>query len=118
MTIDADIKLPEFLTKEFLEKALNGGFKTNQIVITNLHITMGSKSGDNYCSDIYRAKITYKNGEKSNIIISLIIKAMPYLETRGPMLEELEVFDKEVKMYMDTLPKLSKLLNGERLAAK
>lgn len=117
MTMDLERKYPDYISKEFFEKALKSGFNSNSIVITDLKLSMGSSAGDNYCSDIYRAAIEYTNAGQSKKI-SLIIKAMPFSEARGPLLEDLEVFEKEVKMYMETLPAMSKLLNDEFFNAK
>lgn len=111
-------KFPEYLSKDFLEKSLQNGFKTSKITIIDYEINAGSSAGDNYCSDIYRAKVIYTKDGKAKNEISLIIKAMPFVESRSPTLDKLEVFDKEVKMYMDIIPKISKLLGGEFMCAR
>lgn len=111
-------QFPDYISKDLFEKSLRNGFKDPSIVITNYDITMGSSAGDNYCSDIYRAKIVYTKNGKSNNSISLIVKAMPYIEARSLALETLEVFDKEVRMYTETIPKISKILNGEYMCAR
>lgn len=113
------ITFPDYISKNLFEVALRSGLKSSTIEIKDLQLSMGSAAGDNYCSDIYRAKITYVNGNGAKEYkISLIVKAMPFSEARGPILEDLEVFDKEVDMYTNVLPKLSILLNGEFLCAK
>lgn len=111
---------PEFLTKEFFIKVLENGLPTSQVEIVRMDITMGSGTGDNYCSEIYRANIIYKcvRNNQENKTISLIVKAMPYSESRGPVLEDLQVYEKEVEMYMKTLPKMSAILNNEFFCAK
>ncbi|KAJ6649395.1 hypothetical protein Bhyg_04629 [Pseudolycoriella hygida] len=109
---------PSYISKELLEKSLKNGFKTTNIDINDYELSMGSTTGDNYCSDIYRAKINYTKDGKPNNSISLIIKAMPFSEARSPTLETLEVFDKEVQMYTVTIPKISEILEGEYLCAK
>lgn len=110
---------PDYISKDLFEKALRSGLKSPTIKVKDLHLSMGSAPGDNYCSDIYRARVIYINGlSAEENQISLIVKAMPFSEYRGPILEDLEVFDKEVDMYTNILPKLSKLLHGEFLCAK
>lgn len=112
-------EFPDYISKTLLEKSLKNGFNTSNIVINDYEITMGSSVGENYCSDIYRAKIVYtKDGKANKETISLIIKAMPFIETRSPTLDSLEVFEKEVKMYTETIPKISKVLDGEYMCAK
>lgn len=114
----AKLDYPDYISKSLLEKSLKNGFNTTNIVINEHEITMGSSAGDNYCSDIYRAKIVYTKDGKSNNTICLIIKAMPFVEARSPALDQLEVFDKEVKMYTDTIPRISKILDGEYMCAR
>lgn len=109
---------PDYISKTLLEKSLKNGFNSTNIIIDDYEITMGSSAGDNYCSDIYRAKVVYTKDGKSNNTIFLIIKAMPFVEARSPALDTLEVFDKEVKMYTDTLLKISKILDGEYMCAR
>ncbi|XP_037031965.1 uncharacterized protein LOC119071237 [Bradysia coprophila] len=111
-------KFPDYISKDLFEKSLRNGFKDSSIVINNYEITMGSSAGDNYCSDIYRAKIVYTKNGKSNNSIVLIVKAMPFVEARSPALDNLEVFNKEVKMYTDTIPKISDILDGEYMCAR
>lgn len=119
MTNNDTGNFPEYISKNLFEKALRFGLKSSTIKVKDMQLTMGSAAGDNYCSDIYRARIKYTNGSSvEENQISLIIKAMPFSEARGPILEDLEVFDKEVDMYTNVLPKLSELLHGEFLCAK
>lgn len=116
MTVDQVI--PEFLSTAFFEKALRNGLKNNDIKINDLSIAMGSNAGDNYCSEIYRASVVYGYSGVKGIKMSLIVKAMPFQEHRGPVLDDLEVFDKEVHMYTVIIPQMSELLNDEFLSAK
>lgn len=119
MTNNDSGTFPDYISKTLFEKALRCGLKSSTIKVKDLQLSMGSAAGDNYCSDIYRARITYMNGNSiEEQQISLIVKAMPFLKARGPILEDLEVFDKEVDMYTNVLPKLSELLHGEFLCAK
>ncbi len=111
-------KFPDYISKDLFEKSLRNGFKDSSIVITDYEVTMGSSTGDNYCSDIYRSKIVFTKNGKSNNSISLIVKAMPFVEARSSALETLEVFDKEVKMYTETIPKISKILDDEYMCAR
>lgn len=111
-------QFPDYISKDLFEKSLKNGFQDSSIVINDFEITMGSSIGDNYFSDIYRAKIVYtKNGKPYNSI-SLIVKAMPFGEARSTSLDTLQVFDKEVKMYMETIPSISKILDGEYMCAR
>lgn len=110
----------EHLTKEFFTEALINGLQTAVVVVVDVQLSSGSNIGDNYCSDIYRARVSYRRNDAADIVetISLIIKAMPYTEVRTDLLEDLDVYAKEVQMYTETLPLITQLLDGERLSAK
>lgn len=111
--------LPDCFTNNFFEKVLRNGLQCNDLRVCDAKVKIGTSAGDNYCSEIYRANVSYRECEKDlKKSISLIIKAMPYREYRGPALDELEVFDKEVEMYTKTLPQLSRLLCGQKISAK
>lgn len=111
-------EIPDCISKGFLQTALRNGFR-DDVFVTDSKIVVGTKSGDNYCSEIYRASITYKTSDSAELKNkSLIIKSMPYLNFRGPLLEEWAVFEKEVEMYTKTLPKLARMLGDKALCAK
>lgn len=111
--------IPSCLSDSFFQKALRNGLNRDDIHVLCTKVTMGTKSGDNYCSEIYRATITYKTSDSAALKTkSLIIKSMPFMAHRGPMLEDLDVFDKEVEMYTKILPKLAKMLNEKAISAK
>lgn len=111
--------VPDCLSNGFLQKALRNGFNRDDVFVTDSKIVIGTSSGDNYCSEIYRASVTYKTSDSAELKTkSLIIKSMPYLNFRGPLLEELAVFEKEVEMYTKTLPKLARMLGEKELCAK
>lgn len=112
-------EIPNCISKSFLQKALRNGFNRDDVIITGSEIGMGTKSGDNYCSEIYRASVTYKTSDSAELKTkSLIIKSMPHSGFRGPLLQELAVFEKEVEMYTKTLPKLAQMLGEKALCAK
>lgn len=113
------IEIPDCFTNAFLEKVLRNGLKCEDVQVCDAEIRPGTSAGDNYCSEIYRASVRYRRGlNGARESISLIIKAIPYREFRGPALEELEVFDKEIEMYTKTLPRISRLLGENKICAK
>lgn len=120
MVLDQRVVVPDYVSKTFIENALRKAFSSRDLILKNIRLEMGTSVGDNYCSDIYRAYVKYSKTPESKTEEerSLVIKSMPFTELRGPVLDELEVFDKEIDMYTDTLQRLSKLVDGELFCAK
>ncbi|KAL5291263.1 hypothetical protein ACFFRR_010584 [Megaselia abdita] len=71
----------------------------------------GSAKGDHYASIMFRAIINYDNKSSKNLEKSLIVKTMPFVD--GPkkeMLKKMNIFDIEIKMYSEVIPKFQKML--------
>lgn len=72
----------------------------------------GSAKGDHYASIMFRAVINYETKSAKHLEKSLIVKTMPFVD--GPkkeMLESMNIFDVEIKMYNEVIPKFEKILN-------
>ncbi|CAD7091495.1 unnamed protein product [Hermetia illucens] len=108
---------PDHLDKAFFKRSLENGLNVSGIDIVDFQITLGSQPGDNYTSTIYRVNVIYKQPNSGNAEISLIVKSIPIDEHRAS-LEELGVVDKEVNVYVELLPKLSKILGNTPVAPK
>ncbi|XP_055371363.1 uncharacterized protein LOC129605555 [Condylostylus longicornis] len=104
------MEIPKLLNKDFFKKSIENGLKISNVIINELDISAGFSGGENYCSQIFRACIKYNHNNKSNNI-SLIIK---YMDLSGEkiFLEELEVYQREKKMYFEVIPELEKILGG------
>jgi Ecdysteroid kinase-like family len=118
-----DSQIPERLNRDFFTKVLQKAFNFgNTVTIENLQVQLVSEAGDNYCSEIYRAQLVYKvrnGGQQPNLQqISLIVKDMPPGEHRGEILDDLQVYEREVEMYFKTIPAMSKLVDNEFFSAK
>jgi hypothetical protein len=117
-----ETKVPDRFTNEFFGKVLQSAFKLgNTLTIESKNVKLATAAGDNYCSEIYRAKVVFsvlKSGNSALQQVSLIIKDMPAGEYRGNILEDLQVYEREVEMYCKTMPAMSKLLNNEFFSAK
>lgn len=108
--------IPDVFDKSFFKKVLSS--KCDGLVINNFVIEMGSNLGDNYCSEIYRANVSYTTNILRNQKISFIVKSIQDSPNRGPVLEDMQSHEKECAMYLTIIPKLSGLLNDELFAAK
>jgi hypothetical protein len=116
----ANQEVPGYFNNEFFENILKRSSNLQNVTVQNKHIQIATKPGDNYTSEIYRAKIEYTVAENENEVqqVSLIIKNMPDTAIRLEVLDSLQAYDKEVEMYCKTLPAMSKLLGNEMFCAK
>ncbi|XP_061402293.1 uncharacterized protein LOC133338124 [Musca vetustissima] len=113
------IVVPEHLNEQFFVNALEEGLRETKIVVHEVNFAWGSNPGDNYCSSIYRAVITYDSyGDNpvKNEKISLIIKTIP-ITPETQFLEDVAVFVKEKLTYTDVLPRLSILSKSDVFGA-
>ncbi|XP_037921739.1 uncharacterized protein LOC119658416 [Hermetia illucens] len=108
---------PDYLNKNFFKRSLENGFEIDEVEIADFKITLGTQPGDNYTSTIYRARIIYNHLNSKNNEISLIIKSIPIDDARS-VIEEFGILDKEIKVYKELLPKLSKILGNTAVAPK
>lgn len=108
--------IPDVFDKSFFKKVLSS--KCADVVINNFVIEMGSSLGDNYCSEIYRANISFSTNDLRNQRISLIVKSIQDSPNRGPVLEDMQSHEKECGMYLTIIPKLSRIMNDELFAAR
>lgn len=101
-------RLNKSVLKQVLTKKEN-----HDVEIFDFKVSMGSRKGDNYMSDIYRINVDYKlNGEAKNC--SLIAKCL-FLEGDSiPVMEEYDSLGKEKQILSEILPKMNEFI-GEKL---
>lgn len=112
-----NLNVPSGLNEKFFNKTLRNVILENDFEIKEISFTMGSSAGENYCSEIYRAKVlfTHSNGKLEKI--SLIIKSLSIVAATES-LKKLQVFPKEKVMYFDVLPKIHELLKNVKISPK
>ncbi|XP_023293691.2 uncharacterized protein LOC111676913 [Lucilia cuprina] len=103
---------PSWIDQVFFEKVLKQYENNNDIRITNIAISPASMKGDHYASIMFRCKVTYCRDNSGNVKEkSLILKTLPIED--GPkrdMLKESNLFETEINMYTEALPKIEKIL--------
>ncbi|EDX14408.1 GD21211 [Drosophila simulans] len=97
------LSVPEWLNEQFVTDVLKSHEKEPDLKVTKLDYTPGSAKGDNYASDIIRARVEYTT-HKGSFSKSLIIKTV--LE----MFAGSALFKTEIGMYSKVLPKFSRIL--------
>lgn len=121
-----NVLFPEYLNEALVREALECGLEyptRNSVHIDQFIVRTATSAGDNYLSDVFRVWVRFnrksaKNGEHSEEDISLIVKCMPDTGFRGPVIGMLNAYEKEVYMVRNVVPELSRLMNGEKFAAK
>ncbi|XP_014257226.1 uncharacterized protein LOC106671008 [Cimex lectularius] len=68
------------------------------------------KKGNNYCSDIVRAKLEVVLGSGKKTTKSVIYKQMPNIGTQRKFIEEYGIFKTEINMYIQTLCQMESIM--------
>lgn len=96
--------IPDWLNKDFFQKALTNKYKSSVISISDFSIVSISGNGENYCSNMFKIELKFELGGK-NIIENVVIKTEPSNE----MVSMMELFPKEMEMYEKIIPAFEKL---------
>ncbi|XP_050328952.1 uncharacterized protein LOC126758641 [Bactrocera neohumeralis] len=116
-----NIYIPDYLNENFFLAALEEGLREIQVTVKEVTFEWGSNPGDNYCSRIYRVAVAYErlvDDDEPPVQEqrSLIVKTIPISkDTR--FLEDVGVFLKEKITYLDVLPRLQILVDGQKFGA-
>lgn len=106
-----ELQPPQWLDSEFFTQVLqNCEQNAKDVVLKSFKLTPATVKGDHYASIMFRALAEYRldGVEKSK---SMIIKTMPEVEgTKKEMLENFDVFEVEIGMYTQVLPRFEKQL--------
>ncbi|XP_069690936.1 uncharacterized protein [Periplaneta americana] len=98
---------PAWLNNDFLENALRVGEEDSSIKVTWSSVKPATSVGDNYSSDMYRAKVKFDEEERS-----IIIKTSKP-SSKGAVaniLKKSNVFDQEINAFTIALPAVHRLL--------
>ncbi|XP_055641323.1 uncharacterized protein LOC129778453 [Toxorhynchites rutilus septentrionalis] len=107
--VSAAEKYP-YITKEYLEGALRKEQFDNSITIKEYCVEPALAKGENYSADILRVKINYVTGSKNHRIQTYIIKSALTSEGMADILEEYDMFHREIAVYNNILPKVEQML--------
>ncbi|XP_036341060.1 uncharacterized protein LOC118750443 [Rhagoletis pomonella] len=106
-----ELQAPEWINDDFFLKVLsNCEGKTSQVKIKDVKISPASMKGDHYASVMFRAQLQYELDGVCKAR-SVILKTMP--ETEGhkkEMLGKTDIFEKEIAMYTEVMPRFEKVL--------
>ncbi|XP_068158052.1 uncharacterized protein [Drosophila tropicalis] len=105
-----ELEAPKWLNAQFIAKVLSKYENEPQLEVLDLKISPASAKGDHYASVMFRTSVEYKTG-KGKFSKSLIVKTMPEQEGhKKDLLKESHLFETEIDMYGNVLPKFEKIL--------
>ncbi|KAG4075458.1 hypothetical protein HA402_015111 [Bradysia odoriphaga] len=104
--------IPEWLNLNFLEKSIRKHSKNDFVVIQNFTIVPATAKGENFASVMFRINVKYHLGDEIERSVTFLVKAAFEDNFIMQILNELNVFDKELEMYQCVLPKLRILLDN------
>ncbi|XP_055698646.1 uncharacterized protein LOC129799063 [Phlebotomus papatasi] len=112
------MKVPQCLDTNFFETVIHNGFNLTNFQISKVQIEIGTSAGDNYCSTIYRVFLDVTDTEKNVQKLQVLVKHLLNSETGGSIMEFMNVFDKEIDMFKNILPMLTKISGGIQFGAR
>ncbi|XP_037822894.1 uncharacterized protein LOC119611402 [Lucilia sericata] len=105
-----ELVAPSWINQEFFETVLQKYENNEDIKINNLDISPASMKGDHYASIMFRCKLNYSIANCSESKHkSFVLKTLPD-EGNKAMLQQSKVFETEISMYTEALPKIEKIL--------
>ncbi|XP_058818073.1 uncharacterized protein LOC131681334 [Topomyia yanbarensis] len=99
-----------FLTKDYLEDILRNEKRDTCVMVEDYSVNRALGKGENFSSDILRIRIVYKRNHEIDRVQSYILKVALVTEGMAAMLEEYDVFHREIIFYKNILPKIEELL--------
>ncbi|XP_046804979.1 uncharacterized protein LOC124419450 [Lucilia cuprina] len=106
-----ELVAPSWINQEFFATVLKKYENNEDININNLDISPASKKGDHYASIMFRCQLSYSIANCSESKQrSLVLKTLPDSGTKADFLQQSKVFETEISMYTESLPKIEKIL--------
>ncbi|XP_073820555.1 uncharacterized protein [Musca autumnalis] len=106
-----ELVAPSWINQEFLEKVLTQYENNVDVEVVQFDLSPASMKGDHYASIMFRGKVQYRFDKNASVKNkSLIIKTLPMDGPKREMLMESFLFETEIDMYSETLPKIEKIL--------
>ncbi|XP_058119619.1 uncharacterized protein LOC131284805 [Anopheles ziemanni] len=104
--------VPEWMTKEFFVDAIAAKLTlpVTDFTIADLDVRPATEAGDNYASVLYRVAVSVQvHGSEGHTTVSLIVKALPKFGLTDELIQQMNLFPKEMTMYGKVLPSLEQL---------
>ncbi|XP_055377019.1 uncharacterized protein LOC129609147 [Condylostylus longicornis] len=108
-----ELQPPAWINDEFFETVLKTAKQGDIQKIVKYNIGPASLRGDHFASIMFRGVVQYLDKSNAKQEISLIIKTMPEVEgNKKELLTETSIFEVEIQMFRDIIPKFEKMLKS------
>ncbi|XP_070493318.1 uncharacterized protein [Chironomus tepperi] len=105
------LKLPEFITLDFLQGIFTKHFNgSGYVKVEHFWGEFATKPGDNYASDMYRINVDYEYSECKRRK-PIILKVMPEGEIQTLVMVQNKLYPREIHTYRNLLVEIDKLLS-------
>ncbi|KAH8414017.1 hypothetical protein KR222_001937 [Zaprionus bogoriensis] len=104
---------PAWLTHDYVEQALRSYYKDNELQVLQLELNPALGPGENYGGVLTRARVrfTLSGKPEEELTQNLIVKtAIDDDELTKELMEPYDIFNREMTLYEEVLPKLNDLL--------
>ncbi|XP_063707216.1 uncharacterized protein LOC134836024 [Culicoides brevitarsis] len=105
-------KVPDFLTNEYLEKALRKYEKCDNLKVLEFKCKPAVAAGNNYASLLLRASVKLSKNNNEEVEKSIIIKTVVPDPEIAKSIEDFGIYKREILMYDQILPKYHALLES------
>ncbi|XP_069690921.1 uncharacterized protein [Periplaneta americana] len=112
MASSNEITKPEWMSTAFFENALRYAEEDDNITVISSDVKAATAVGDNYGSDMYRAAVKFRRGNKTEEL-SIIVKALKEVSDGAvdKIIGMKKVFDQETAAFAIVFPEMYNLLN-------
>lgn len=105
---------PAWLTREYVEQKLRDYLKDEKVQLERLHIKPATANGENYASVMTRINLEYTDKNLLQQTSTFLVKTtFASKDPAADILEPYGIYVREMNMYEEVLPKLTKILREE-----
>ncbi|XP_058063032.1 uncharacterized protein LOC131212952 [Anopheles bellator] len=101
-----------FITKQYLEGVLRREQCESAIRVDSFRVDAPLAKGQNYSSDILRVTVDYTTGSHNHRTQTYILKVSFGRDEASDLLDEYDVFKREIAVYDIVMPKVEQLLSS------
>lgn len=100
-------------TKDYFESLLQKDRSDKTIQVSSVRTQLAVKKGENYASQLQRITVEFESADQGLQSVSLIAKFdLKHDNKLGDIMNEFDIFRKEIECYTKLLPSVEKLLRS------